>query len=125
MEKLRKFLKDYQREIVLTAGFVLIFSLGFLLGRITGVYKSPPDIVIEEPQQQSKDNPTTAAIIPQDIQVTGSVTCAPNQIKGNINRKGERIYHMPKGAFYSRTQPEACFDTEEQARAAGFRRSSR
>lgn len=29
------------------------------------------------------------------------------RIKGNINRNGERIYHLPGGAFYSRTRIDA------------------
>ncbi len=46
-------------------------------------------------------------------------------IKGNINSKGEKIYHVPGGQFYDKTQPEAWFFTEEEARAAGYRPSKR
>lgn len=42
-------------------------------------------------------------------------------IKGNINRNGERIYHLPNDPYYSRTNPEAMFCSEDEARAAGFR----
>ncbi len=49
-------------------------------------------------------------------------------IKGNIPRSGERIYHVPGGAYYSRTRINAAkgerwFCTEEEAQAAGWRRS--
>lgn len=44
-------------------------------------------------------------------------------IKGNINRRGERIYHLPSDPYYGRTNPEAMFCTEAEARAAGFRRA--
>ena len=44
-------------------------------------------------------------------------------IKGNINSKGEKKYHLPGGAFYDKTNPEALFKTEEEARAAGYRAS--
>ena len=47
------------------------------------------------------------------------------KIKGNINSKGEKIYHVPGGAFYNRTNPEAWFNTEAEAQAAGYRRSKR
>lgn len=47
--------------------------------------------------------------------------CADPQIKGNIRSDGERIYHIPGGASYERTKPEAWFCTEEEAEAAGFR----
>lgn len=43
-------------------------------------------------------------------------------IKGNAS---SMIYHLPGGAFYSRTNPEDCFRTEADARAAGYRRSQR
>lgn len=46
-------------------------------------------------------------------------------IKGNINSKGEKIYHLPGGQFYNKTIPEAWFKTEKEASDAGFRRSLR
>jgi endonuclease YncB( thermonuclease family) len=46
-------------------------------------------------------------------------------IKGNINREGERIYHVPGSPSYEETlinQPgERWFCTEEEARRAGWR----
>lgn len=46
-------------------------------------------------------------------------------IKGNINSKGEKIYHMPNGQFYDVTKPEEWFATEEEAQAAGYRKSKK
>jgi micrococcal nuclease len=46
-------------------------------------------------------------------------------IKGNINSKGEKIYHVPGGANYESTKPEKCFQSEEEAKAAGFRKAKR
>jgi micrococcal nuclease len=46
-------------------------------------------------------------------------------IKGNINSKGEKIYHVPKSANYESTKPEKCFHSEEEAIAAGFRKAKR
>lgn len=51
-------------------------------------------------------------------------------IKGNISRKGERIYHMPFHAFYGRTQidesgGERMFCNEGEAQVAGWRRALR
>jgi endonuclease YncB( thermonuclease family) len=48
------------------------------------------------------------------------------RIKGNINRNGERIYHLPGARDYDRTRVnerngERWFCTEEEARAAGWR----
>jgi endonuclease YncB( thermonuclease family) len=47
-----------------------------------------------------------------------TTTCA---IRGNINRSGDRIYHLPGTRWWSRTAPEVVFCTVEEAEAAGFR----
>lgn len=57
---------------------------------------------------------------------------APQQglIKGNISSSGEKIYHVPGGAYYAKTEidtskGERWFNTEQEAIAAGWRKSSR
>jgi hypothetical protein len=47
-------------------------------------------------------------------------------IKGNVNAKGERIYHLPKMRSYAGTlvtpgKGERWFCSEEQAKAAGWK----
>lgn len=57
------------------------------------------------------------------VPISGTWNCpswAP--IKGNAD---SMIYHVPSGAYYSRTNPEECFRTETAAVAAGYRRSQR
>lgn len=44
-------------------------------------------------------------------------------IKGNINRQGKKIYHVPSGKYYEITNPEEWFCTEEEAVAAGYKKS--
>lgn len=44
-------------------------------------------------------------------------------IKGNQNRKGQWIYHMPGMPYYDQTRPEEIFCTEAEAQAAGYRRA--
>lgn len=68
---------------------------------------------------------TAFAGTPQNTADTGACI-----IKGNISSAGERIYHMPGGAFYDATridtaQGERWFCTEADARDAGWRRSLR
>jgi endonuclease YncB( thermonuclease family) len=51
-------------------------------------------------------------------------------IKGNVNREGERIYHLPFQQFYPRarideSKGERWFCTEQEALEAGWRRSLR
>ena len=60
-----------------------------------------------------------------------STTAVPDGeclIKGNINRDGERIYHVHGGMYYEQTRintskGERWFCSEEEAIAAGWRRS--
>ena len=44
-------------------------------------------------------------------------------IKGNRNRKGQWIYHLPGMPYYDVTRPEELFCTEAAAQAAGYRRA--
>jgi len=51
-------------------------------------------------------------------------------VKGNISRKGKRIYHVPGQKFYDRTKisepkGERWFCSEDEARAAGWRAARR
>jgi endonuclease YncB( thermonuclease family) len=51
-------------------------------------------------------------------------------IKGNVNRNGERIYHLPGQEYYDKVQMNAgkgkrWFCTPEEAEAAGWRRALR
>ena len=53
--------------------------------------------------------------------VPDATPCRPGQIKAN---KSSKIYHVPGGASYSRTvNAVECFDTEDQAAAAGYRKA--
>lgn len=76
-----------------------------------------------------------ALVVPRDAQQklvpkpfkseSSSTGC---RIKGNINRKGVRIYHVPGQKFYDRTRiteskGERWFCSESEARAAGWRRA--
>jgi len=50
------------------------------------------------------------------------------QNKGNVSTRGERIYHLPGQKYYDETRiiashGERWFCSEEEARAAGWRRS--
>lgn len=44
-------------------------------------------------------------------------------IKGNRNRRGEWIYHLPGMPYYEQTRAEEMFCTEAVAQAAGYRRA--
>lgn len=46
-------------------------------------------------------------------------------IKGNINSKNKKIYHIPGGSYYSQTKPEVLFKTEKEAIQNGFTKASK
>jgi hypothetical protein len=58
------------------------------------------------------------AVVPTEGQCPAS-----HPIKGNINRNGQLIFHTPDSNNYARVNAEACFVSEEDAEAAGFRKS--
>ncbi|MGC5325516.1 thermonuclease family protein [Brevibacillus sp. SYSU BS000544] len=49
--------------------------------------------------------------------------CDAPKIKGNITKKGEKIYHLPESRSYQQTKPEKWFCTEQEAVEAGFRKA--
>ncbi|GGK36150.1 hypothetical protein GCM10010965_31390 [Caldalkalibacillus thermarum] len=78
---------------------------------------------IEDYARQENSNSSSATN--NTASKTSSSNCDEPKIKGNINSKGEKIYHVPGGQFYDVTIPEEMFCTEEEAQAAGYRKSKR
>jgi micrococcal nuclease len=60
---------------------------------------------------------------PKKVETTTNKTGC--EIKGNINSKGDKIYHMPEQQYYGITNPEEWFCSEQEAATAGFRASQR
>jgi hypothetical protein len=56
-----------------------------------------------------------------DKPATNSATTGECYIKGSKSK----IYHLPGGSFYDRTNASQCFATEAEAQAAGYTKSSR
>lgn len=73
-------------------------------------------------QQSSSSNYGSSA---SSTSTSSSQTSGHGLIKGNINSKGEKIYHLPGDPYYNKTNPEAWFNTEAGAQAAGYRPSKR
>ncbi|WP_350302200.1 sunset domain-containing protein [Peribacillus frigoritolerans] len=48
---------------------------------------------------------------------------ACSNIRGNVSSSGTKIYHVPSGQFYDKTEPEETFCTEAEAKSAGYRKS--
>lgn len=78
--------------------------------------RKPKDKPIEKKEAASTgSNPVSQPATPPEGKL----------IKGNINAKGEKIYHVPGSANYDRTNPEEWFATEEEAQEAGYRAPKR
>lgn len=77
-------------------------------------------------------NPRAQNRVPNQAARTATARPAPRaqsyssrgcDIKGNRNRKGQWIYHLPGMPYYDATRPEEIFCSEAQAVAAGYRRA--
>lgn len=69
-------------------------------------------------KNNSSRNGTAAAQAPKENSQKSKQGC---DIKGNINSKGEKIYHTPESPYYGRTKQEQWFCSEAEAVQAGFR----
>ena len=119
--KVKEFLKLNERSVILVISFTCVFLLGFFTGKIDSYNKNQPIIKVEKSQLNS-------TILNQESQ-QGNVLGEKNEagncpVKGNIS-SSSKIYHLPGGSFYDRTNPEVCFNTAAEAEAAGFRKSQR
>jgi hypothetical protein len=133
-EEIKAKLKHHKQAVVYAGCAVVIFLIGCGTGQATkqndkrnaqsinSNYTTPS----KNAQTDSEQNATPLKPNGQVGQTAG-VTAPKGEcvVKGNISSKGEKIYHIKGGAFYDRTNPEQCFQTEAEAQAAGFRKSSR
>lgn len=92
------------------------------LGELDGVVLgSGPESIVVTPAA------TSQARCPMGCEAQPDPTCF---IKGNVSSSGERIYHLPGGSFYSRTQihpdeGDRWFCTTVEAETNGFRAALR
>lgn len=89
----------------------------------------PDDTSSQGSEASAGDTPARPEQGPQAPAYAGSVSpqdaqCPPSHpVKGNLSRSGELIFHVPGSHNYDRTKPEACFASEADAEAAGFRKA--
>ena len=117
--------KENKNKVAVAAGFVVIFFVGFGVGAYEKqarreLYKSQPNYTTVQSKKPALNTAEAGGV------VAGAATSTSECIiKGNISAQGKKIYHVKGGAFYARVKPEQCFNTEEEAIAAGFVKSSR
>lgn len=71
----------------------------------------------EEQQERKKEQQAEKEIDKEEEEQ------ACSNIKGNVSSSGDKIYHVPSGQFYDKTEPEETFCTEAEAKSAGYRKS--
>jgi ABC-type enterochelin transport system substrate-binding protein len=76
--------------------------------------------------KSSKSSTSKSAALSADVKKLGvepkGTDCPSNApIKGNLNNKGNKIYHQAKEANYQKVKPEICFADVATAEKAGFR----
>ena len=121
----KNLVKTHQNTIVLSVGYVLVAILAFGIGRISALELTAPDVRVEEVFQAPLNNTAISESV-QSAQIINPAAESAQNCAGKIKGSASQIYHVPSGAFYERTtKPVACFDTEAEAQAAGFRKSSR
>lgn len=125
-EVFKKKIEENKPKLVLAACFVLVFLVGFGVGRfdknIQKAQKNQVNYNIKSQQQ-----PATIQSLQPAVQTAATTTAASAScvVKGNISSGGKKIYHVAGGAFYKTVKPEQCFNTETEAVAAGYVKSQR
>jgi hypothetical protein len=133
-EKAKDWLKQKENKdkLVLGLSFVLVFIVGFGAGSYVRETRRDNSKPQANYTTVSAKKPAAAAAADQGkvlgkttVAATGTQASAACVVKGNISAAGKKIYHVQGGAFYARVKPEQCFNTEAEALAAGFVKSSR
>lgn len=96
-----------------------------------------PKLRVRMPRKR-KENPTPSNTAPTTAPKPATAPTAPTpkpanstakcEVKGNINSKGDKLYHTANGCRdYKKTrinkEGERCFGSEAEARAAGWRKA--
>lgn len=95
------------------------------LGLWSSTFDLPEDFRAAKASRREATRAARAPAAPSNRTVSlaepfGDGRCA---IKGNRNRRGQWIYHVPGMPYYEATRAEEIFCSEAQAQAAGYRRA--
>lgn len=93
------------------------------LGIWSGEFEAPSDFRHAEKQSAQTRRATLRATSSASSRSSASARNSNCNIKGNRNRKGQWIYHLPGMPYYDQTRAEEIFCTEAEAQAAGYRRA--
>ena len=91
-------------------------------GLWSGTFEMPSEYRHPE-LARSPSPPMRRSVARASPRISNSAASTACRIKGNRNRKGQWIYHLPGMPYYEQTRAEEMFCTEAQAQAAGYRRA--
>ncbi len=119
-----KFIEKGKPLAIAAVCFLAVFIAGFGTGRISDGNAT------STAQKRSLSNYTTntgdkTKASSSNTNVSAKSVAPIDPSECNIKGSKSKIYHMPGGSFYDRTNPAACFNSEEEAQAAGYTKSSR
>lgn len=104
-----------------------MFNAILVLNGYAQIATYPPDVKYQDYfikyNSEARDGKKGLWSISESSTANSSADEGKGLIKGNINSKGEKIYHVPGGKYYDQTVPEQWFNTEEEAQKAGYRKS--
>ncbi len=115
-DRLQNFVKENNKDIILGAGIALMVIISIGIGRLSA--DAPAEVMIENASR------TTAGAVLDMFDQTKAGTANENaQFVASVN--GE-VYHAKNSPWAERIKEEnrLFFNTEEEAQAAGYRRSN-
>jgi micrococcal nuclease len=119
---------------VFIKGNTVMYNETLLQEGFANVMTYPPDVMFAKKfvifEREARTNNTglwghgEEAVTQKEDAASHEASCANPEIKGNINSRNDKIYHIPSGRSYNQTKEEVLFCTEEEAIAAGFRKAA-
>lgn len=113
--------------------FVAVFIAGFGTGKMTSSTNNGTSTSKRSLTNYTTNTSVNTSQTQNNPQSSSQTTVAPKEgnssaidpVNCYIKGSKSKTYHIPGGAFYERTTPAACFNSEEEATAAGYKKSSR
>lgn len=112
---------------IAAACFVAVFTAGYGVGKSSSSEAGPTSKRSLSNYTTNNSNQTKSTANTNNTNSVPATSTEPPVNPDDCYIKGSKskTYHMPGGSFYERTSPAACFNSEEEAQAAGYKKSSR
>ncbi len=127
--KIEDFWLKYEQKIVLLIGFILVATVAFELGVLSGKKWEQKPLIIEKTaqnnainQSKSEKTPPEAPKLASDEQNGSQNTNTPDQNCSFVGSKNSNKYHLPTCRWAKQIKPEnlVCFKSIEDALSKGY-----